>query len=113
MSTPQLQPPVDPSPAVAAEHPGHVAEHVLSIGANQPVAGSISSQVRSCVEAFGSRATFLRELEADPALRSIPIVVVSAVASENRMQMHGAFDYLDKPVTREQLERVVHRNSVA
>ncbi|MDB4916254.1 MAG: Histidine kinase [Gemmatimonadetes bacterium] len=54
----------------------------------------------------------LRELQADPALRNIPVVVVSAVASENRMQLFGALDYLDKPVTREELLRVMRRNSV-
>jgi CheY-like chemotaxis protein len=52
----------------------------------------------------------LRELEADPALRAIPIVVVSAVAGENRMHLFGAQEYLDKPVTREDLARVVRRN---
>jgi adenylate cyclase len=49
----------------------------------------------------------LHELEADPMLRDIPIVVVSAVASENRTLLFGALEYLDKPVTREDLARVV------
>ncbi|MEP7000198.1 MAG: PAS domain S-box protein [bacterium] len=52
----------------------------------------------------------LRELQLDPVLRSIPVVVVSAVASENRMHLFGALDYLDKPVTREQLARVIGRH---
>ncbi|MEO8622024.1 MAG: PAS domain S-box protein [bacterium] len=54
----------------------------------------------------------LRALQLDPVLRSIPVVVVSAVASENRMHLFGALDYLDKPVTREQLARVVGRHKM-
>ncbi len=52
----------------------------------------------------------LRALQSDPLLRDIPVVVVSAVASENRAQLIGALDYLDKPVTREELARVIRRN---
>jgi CheY-like chemotaxis protein len=52
----------------------------------------------------------LRELEADPLLHDIPIVVVSAVAGENRMHLFGALEYLDKPVTREDLAKVVRRS---
>jgi CheY-like chemotaxis protein len=55
----------------------------------------------------------LLELQADPLLRDIPVVVVSAVASENRAQLYGALAYLDKPVTREELARVVARNRAA
>jgi CheY-like chemotaxis protein len=55
----------------------------------------------------------LRELQSDPLLRDIPVVVVSAVAGENRMHLFGALDYLDKPVTREQLARVIARHKVA
>ena len=55
----------------------------------------------------------LRELQADPVLRSIPVIVVSAVASENRAQLFGALDSLDKPVTREALARVIGRNRAA
>jgi signal transduction histidine kinase/ActR/RegA family two-component response regulator len=51
----------------------------------------------------------LRELEADPLLRDIPIVVISAVAGENQMHMIGALECLDKPVTHEDLARVVRR----
>ncbi|MEO8337028.1 MAG: ATP-binding protein [bacterium] len=54
----------------------------------------------------------LRELEADPELHDIPIVVVSAVAGENRTHLFGALEYLDKPVTREDLARVVRRSKV-
>jgi signal transduction histidine kinase/CheY-like chemotaxis protein len=54
----------------------------------------------------------LRELQADPLLRDIPVVIVSAVASENRAQLFGAIDYLDKPVTREGLARVIGRNKM-
>ncbi len=53
----------------------------------------------------------LRELQADPQLRTIPVVVVSAVASENRALLSGALDYLDKPVAREELARVVGRSA--
>jgi CheY-like chemotaxis protein len=52
----------------------------------------------------------VRELEADPVLRDIPIVVVSAVAGENRMHLVSALEYLDKPVTREDLARVIRRS---
>jgi CheY-like chemotaxis protein len=52
----------------------------------------------------------LRELQADPTLRDIPVVVVSAVAAENRMQLFGALECLDKPVTLDQLARVIGRN---
>ncbi|MEO8336140.1 MAG: ATP-binding protein [bacterium] len=52
----------------------------------------------------------LRELEADPVLHDIPIVVVSAVAGENRTHLFGALEYLDKPVTRDDLARVVRRS---
>lgn len=51
----------------------------------------------------------LAELQDDEVLRDIPVVVVSAVASENRMRLYGALDYLDKPVTRDELARVVER----
>jgi CheY-like chemotaxis protein len=53
----------------------------------------------------------LRELQADPRLCHIPVVVVSAVASENRAQLFGALDSLDKPVTREGLARLIARNT--
>ncbi|MEP6621011.1 MAG: PAS domain S-box protein, partial [bacterium] len=53
----------------------------------------------------------LRELQADPLLRDIPVVVVSAVANENRKQIFGALEILDKPVTRELLAHLLHRNA--
>ncbi|MDB4889034.1 MAG: Histidine kinase [Gemmatimonadetes bacterium] len=52
----------------------------------------------------------LRELESDPLLHDIPVVVVSAVAGENRMHLFGALEYLDKPVTRDELAKVVQRS---
>jgi signal transduction histidine kinase/ActR/RegA family two-component response regulator len=55
----------------------------------------------------------LRELQADPLLRHIPVVVVSAVASEGKVQVFGALDYLDKPVTREKLAHVLRRSAMA
>lgn len=42
-----------------------------------------------------------------------PVVVVSAVASDNRAQLFGALVYLTKPVTREELARVMSENIVA
>jgi signal transduction histidine kinase/CheY-like chemotaxis protein len=52
----------------------------------------------------------LRELKADVLLRSIPVVVVSVVAQENRSLFLGAVSYLDKPVTREDLAEIVRQN---
>lgn len=52
----------------------------------------------------------LRELQADPGLRGIPVVVVSAVARENRTHLIGALDVLDKPMTLEDVSRVVGRH---
>jgi PAS domain S-box-containing protein len=51
----------------------------------------------------------LRELQDDPALRAIPVVVVSVAASENRAAVLGAVDCMDKPVSREDVERLVRR----
>jgi CheY-like chemotaxis protein len=53
----------------------------------------------------------LRELQADPVLCHIPVVVVSAVASEGKVQVFGALDYLDKPVTREKLAQMLRRSA--
>lgn len=54
----------------------------------------------------------LRELESDPELRDIPVVVVSVVLQEHRGMVLGAVDVLQKPVTREALiavlKRIVH-----
>ena len=55
----------------------------------------------------------LKELQSDPLLRHIPLVVVSAVASENRAHLFGALDSLEKPVTREGLARVIARSASA
>lgn len=52
----------------------------------------------------------IRELQNDPILRDIPVVVVSAVANEHRMQLFGVIDCLDKPVTRDELEHVINRH---
>ncbi|MGA8594301.1 MAG: response regulator [Bryobacteraceae bacterium] len=64
---------------------------------------------------------FVRSLEADPELRSIPVVVVSTDRTENRVQQMielGARGYVTKPfrpeTLREELERVletVHEHS--
>jgi signal transduction histidine kinase/ActR/RegA family two-component response regulator len=52
----------------------------------------------------------LRELKSDVVLRSIPVIVVSIVAHENRGLVVGAASYLDKPVTREDLAEIVRQN---
>ncbi len=52
----------------------------------------------------------LRELKSDLLLRSIPVIVVSVVARENRSLIVGAASYLDKPVTREDLAEIVRQN---
>jgi len=49
----------------------------------------------------------LTALKADPQLRSIPVVVASIVAGENRGTLFGAIDVLQKPVAREDLLRVL------
>jgi signal transduction histidine kinase/DNA-binding response OmpR family regulator len=56
--------------------------------------------------------SFLRELDSDPELRDIPVVVVSVVLQEHCGMVLGAVDVLQKPVTREALiavlKRIVH-----
>jgi CheY-like chemotaxis protein/two-component sensor histidine kinase len=53
----------------------------------------------------------LRAFKDDPALRPIPVVVVSAVASRGgRGRLMGAVDVLAKPVDRDDLLRVIWRN---
>jgi CheY-like chemotaxis protein len=54
----------------------------------------------------------LHEFKTDPALRDIPVVVVSVVADEHRGRVLGAVDCLSKPVTREALASVLDRNVV-
>ena len=51
----------------------------------------------------------IRALKADPALRNIPVVVVSIVAGENRGRILGVVDVLQKPVARADLLAVLHR----
>ena len=55
----------------------------------------------------------LRELQSHPTLRDIPVVVVSAVANEHRLQLFGAVNALDTPVTRDALARVIGRHDAA
>ena len=52
----------------------------------------------------------VRALKADPQLRAIPVVVVSVVARENRGQILGAVDVLQKPVGRDDLRAVLQRS---
>jgi signal transduction histidine kinase/CheY-like chemotaxis protein len=49
----------------------------------------------------------LRVLKSDANLAAIPVVVVSIVAQENRGLVLGVLDYVQKPVTREDLARVL------
>jgi PAS domain S-box-containing protein len=51
----------------------------------------------------------IRAIKADPALRDIPVVVVSIVAGENRGGILGAVDVLQKPVQREDLLAALQR----
>jgi two-component system, sensor histidine kinase and response regulator len=52
----------------------------------------------------------LRELKADARLCAIPVVVVSIVASERRGLLLGAVDVIDKPVSRDTMQILLHRN---
>lgn len=49
----------------------------------------------------------LQALKADAELTHIPVVIVSVVAGENQGSIIGAVDVLQKPVSREELQRVV------
>jgi signal transduction histidine kinase/DNA-binding response OmpR family regulator len=51
----------------------------------------------------------LCSLKADPLLRSIPVVVISVVAGENRGRLFGAVEILPKPVERKELLAALHR----
>ena len=51
----------------------------------------------------------IRALKADPALRNIPVVVVSILAGENRGRILGVVEVLQKPVNRVDLLAVLHR----
>jgi CheY-like chemotaxis protein len=52
----------------------------------------------------------VRRIKADPELRSIPVIVVSVIASENTGRMFGVVDVLQKPISREDLLAVLHCN---
>jgi PAS domain S-box-containing protein len=52
----------------------------------------------------------LAKAKKDPALRRIPVVVVSGVSSERRSTIMGAADILDKPIEMKELKRVLRRN---
>jgi CheY-like chemotaxis protein len=51
----------------------------------------------------------LSALKADPALRDIPVVMVTMVSEKNLGYALGAADYLTKPVERERLSQVLGR----
>ncbi|HEX9484822.1 MAG TPA: ATP-binding protein, partial [Gemmatimonadaceae bacterium] len=50
-----------------------------------------------------------RILQEDEALKAIPVVIVSVVATESRGALQGAVAYVDKPVSREQVADLVRR----
>jgi len=52
----------------------------------------------------------LKKMKADPALRRIPVVVVSVLAGEGRGSLLGAVDLVTKPFEREDLLRVLWRH---
>jgi signal transduction histidine kinase/DNA-binding response OmpR family regulator/CHASE3 domain sensor protein len=52
----------------------------------------------------------LRHLREDPALRDVPVVIVSVEASEHRGALIGAVDTLAKPVDREHLLALIQRH---
>jgi CheY-like chemotaxis protein len=49
-------------------------------------------------------------IKSDPALRHIPVVVVSIVSGEHRGHILGAVDLLQKPIVREELLTTLQRN---
>jgi signal transduction histidine kinase/CheY-like chemotaxis protein len=51
----------------------------------------------------------LRVLKADPALRAIPVIMLSMIDDRTRGYSLGAVDYLTKPVDREQLNKTLSR----
>ena len=51
----------------------------------------------------------LRALKADPAMRDIPVIMLTMLDDKSRGFLLGATDYLTKPVDRESLHRVVGR----
>ncbi len=59
----------------------------------------------------------LRNLKADPALRDIPVVIISIVAERRRALVLGAVDALTKPVAQDELmailRRTLHHNVAA
>ncbi|HKS05324.1 MAG TPA: MHYT domain-containing protein [Gemmatimonadaceae bacterium] len=55
----------------------------------------------------------LHEFKTDPALRDIPVVLISMAAQEHKGKVLGVVDCLEKPVTREALKQVLDRNTVS
>ncbi|MBI4494383.1 MAG: response regulator [Chloroflexi bacterium] len=53
--------------------------------------------------------TVLGQLKADPALREVPVLMVSVLEQRERGLREGAFDYFTKPLDRERLVEVVSR----
>ena len=54
----------------------------------------------------------LRIIKDDPDLNEIPVVVISIVANEQRGELLGAVDLMNKPVERDDLLKVLSRNVV-
>ena len=53
--------------------------------------------------------TVLKELKANAGTANIPVVVISAVDDRDLGLRLGAAEYMEKPVNREMLLRVLHR----
>lgn len=51
----------------------------------------------------------LSTLKTNPALKDIPVIMVSMLGDRNTGYMLGAADYLIKPIDREQLSRALHK----
>ncbi|MCF7805200.1 MAG: PAS domain S-box protein [Candidatus Marinimicrobia bacterium] len=52
----------------------------------------------------------LKKIRRDTGLSDVPVVITSIVASENRQNLLGAVDFLDKPVSRRQLLQLLRKH---
>jgi len=51
----------------------------------------------------------LSQLKADPELAEIPVIMLSIVEEKNRGYSLGAAEYLTKPISREQIAKILHK----
>jgi len=51
----------------------------------------------------------LQHLKSEPTLASIPVIIVSILASDYRGHLHGAAAFVDKPVSRELLLEKIYK----